>query len=117
MVCGSPWKLPRKQPIKVALLLSERVRIPKNNNTGFSTDERTLSEQRWGGRLKVTKLHATILKTQIGHRTFIRVHGILVFFALIDVTVTKFIWCVNFKVLVVVTVLSEIQSNSSYLSS
>ena len=51
----------------------------------------------------MTKLHATMLKTQIGHRTFIRVHAILVFFALIDATVTKFIWCVNFKVLVVVT--------------
>jgi len=114
MVCSLLWKLPWKQPIKVALLLSERVRIPKNNDTGVSTVERTLSEQRWGGRLKVTKLHATVLKTQIGHRTFIRVHAVLVFFALIDVTVTKFMWCVNFKVLVVVTVLIEIQSNSSY---
>jgi len=46
MVCSLPWKLPCKQQIKVALLLSEQVRIPKNNNTRVSKDERTLSEQR-----------------------------------------------------------------------
>lgn len=96
MVCSLPWKLPCKQPIKVALLLYEQVRIPKNNNTRGSKDERTLSEQRWGGRLRVTKLNATILKTQMWHRTF-GVNAILVFFALIDVTITKFIWCVNLR--------------------
>lgn len=61
----------------------------------------------------MTKFHAIILKIQIGPRIF-RVHAILVFFALIDVNVTKFIWCVNFRLIAVVTVLSEIQSNSSY---
>lgn len=91
MICSLPWKLPCKQPIKVALLLSEQVRIPKNNNTRSSKDERTLSEQREGGRLRLTKLHATILKTQIGHCTF-GVRAILVFFAHIDVTITKFIF-------------------------
>jgi hypothetical protein len=90
MVCSLLWKLPCKQPTKVALLLSEQVGIPKNNNTRGSKDERTLSEQRWGRRVRVTKLHATTLKTQIGHRAF-GVHAILLFIALIDVTITKFI--------------------------
>jgi len=49
-----------------------------------------------GSEIRVTKLHTTILKTQIGHRTF-RVHAILVFFGLIDVNITEFIWCVNLR--------------------
>jgi len=44
----------------------------------------------------VTKLHATISEIQIGHRTF-GFHVILVFFALLDLTITKFIRCVNLR--------------------
>jgi hypothetical protein len=46
---------------KSSILLSEQVRFPKNNTRG-PKDELTLSEQRWGGKLRVTKLHATIFK-------------------------------------------------------
>jgi hypothetical protein len=48
----------------------------------------------------------------MGHRTF-RVHAILIFFALVDLNITKFMVC-ELKVFVFVTVLSEIQSKSSY---